>query len=158
MRILSRTASFQHNMKWAQNFLCVAIPDSPVSKNNKHTDCTGRSHDLLYRKNKILVWWSYNYLLPKISCAHNWQFKMLEAFLPQPVMFLLIYIYIYIYMCVCVCVCVCVCDHNNNNIIIIIYSFRVFHISVNWWFFTGVWVTASLMYSRFDMIGSYGVV
>ena len=32
-------------------------------------------------------------------------------------------------------------------IIIIIYSFRVFHISVNWWFFTGVWVTASLLKS-----------
>ena len=29
-------------------------------------------------------------------------------------------------------------------IIIIIYSFRVFHVSVNWWLFTGVWVTASL--------------
>ena len=29
-------------------------------------------------------------------------------------------------------------------IIIIIYSFRVFHISVSWWFFTGVWVTVSL--------------
>ena len=29
-------------------------------------------------------------------------------------------------------------------IIIIIYSFRVLHISVNWWFYTGVWVTASL--------------
>ena len=28
--------------------------------------------------------------------------------------------------------------------IIIIYSFRVFHISISWWFFTGVWVTASL--------------
>ena len=28
-------------------------------------------------------------------------------------------------------------------IIIIIYSFRVFHISVRWWIFTGVWVTAS---------------
>ena len=32
-------------------------------------------------------------------------------------------------------------------IIIIIYSFRVFHISVSWWFFTGVWVTASLLKS-----------
>ena len=32
-------------------------------------------------------------------------------------------------------------------IIIIIYSFRVFHISVSWWFFTGVWVTASLFKS-----------
>ena len=31
--------------------------------------------------------------------------------------------------------------------IIIIYSFRVFHISVSWWFFTGVWVTASLLKS-----------
>ena len=29
-------------------------------------------------------------------------------------------------------------------IIIIIYSSRVFHISIGWWFFTGVWVTASL--------------
>ena len=29
-------------------------------------------------------------------------------------------------------------------IIIIIYSFRAFHISVNWWFFTWVWLTASL--------------
>ena len=32
-------------------------------------------------------------------------------------------------------------------IIIIIYSFRVFHISVSWWFLTGVWVTASLLKS-----------
>ena len=32
-------------------------------------------------------------------------------------------------------------------IIIIIYSSRVFHISVSWWFFTGVWVTASLLKS-----------
>ena len=32
-------------------------------------------------------------------------------------------------------------------IIIIIYSFRVFHISVGRWFFTGVWVTASLLKS-----------
>ena len=30
-------------------------------------------------------------------------------------------------------------------IIIIIYSFRVSHISVSWWFFTGVWETASLL-------------
>ena len=28
-------------------------------------------------------------------------------------------------------------------IMIIIYSSRVFHISISWWFFTGVWVTAS---------------
>lgn len=26
-------ASFQHNMKWAQNALCVAITDSPILKN-----------------------------------------------------------------------------------------------------------------------------
>ena len=32
-------------------------------------------------------------------------------------------------------------------IIIIIYSFRVFHISWRWWFFTGVLVTASLLKS-----------
>ena len=32
-------------------------------------------------------------------------------------------------------------------IIIIIYSSRVFHISISWWFFTGVWVTASLLKS-----------
>ena len=32
-------------------------------------------------------------------------------------------------------------------IIIIIYSFRVFHISVSWWSFTGVWVKASLLQS-----------
>ena len=31
--------------------------------------------------------------------------------------------------------------------IIVIYSFRVFHISTSWWFFTGVWVTASLLKS-----------
>ena len=35
-------------------------------------------------------------------------------------------------------------------IIIIIYSFKVFHISVNWWFYTGVWVTASLQDSSQD--------
>ena len=27
------------------------------------------------------------------------------------------------------------------------YSFRVFHISVSWWFFSGVWVTANLLMS-----------
>ena len=32
-------------------------------------------------------------------------------------------------------------------IIIIIYSFRVFHINVSWWFFTGFWVIASLLKS-----------
>ena len=32
---------------------------------------------------------------------------------------------------------------TKSQIIIIIYSFRVFHISVSWWFFTGVWVTTS---------------
>ena len=32
-------------------------------------------------------------------------------------------------------------------IIIIIYSFRVFHISVSWWLFTEVWVTAILLKS-----------
>ena len=32
-------------------------------------------------------------------------------------------------------------------IIIIIYCLRVFHISISWWFFTGVWVTASLLKS-----------
>ena len=49
-------------------------------------------------------------------------------------------------------------------IIIIIYSFRVFHISISWWFFTGVWVTASLLKSpglvsgfwQFSAILSFG--
>ena len=31
------------------------------------------------------------------------------------------------------------------TIVIIIYSFRIFHISVCWWFFTGVWAAASLL-------------
>ena len=31
--------------------------------------------------------------------------------------------------------------------IITIYSLRVFHFSVSWWSFTGVWVTASLLKS-----------
>ena len=30
---------------------------------------------------------------------------------------------------------------------IIIYCFRFFHISIGWWFFTGVWVTTSLLKS-----------
>ena len=34
-------------------------------------------------------------------------------------------------------------DNFANSIII--YSSRVFHISIGWWFFTGVWVTASLL-------------
>ena len=38
-------------------------------------------------------------------------------------------------------------------IIIIIYSFRVFHISVNWWFYTGVWLTASLLKSPGLVLG-----
>ena len=36
---------------------------------------------------------------------------------------------------------------NFANSIIIIYFSRVFHISISWWFFTGVWVTASLLKS-----------
>ena len=32
-------------------------------------------------------------------------------------------------------------------LIIIIYSLRVFHISVSWWSFTGVWVKANLLQS-----------
>ena len=44
-------------------------------------------------------------------------------------------------------------DHLPNPVLsslthfIIIYSFRFFHISVSWWSFTGVWVTASLIKS-----------
>ena len=38
-------------------------------------------------------------------------------------------------------------------IIIIIYSFRVFHISISWWFFTGVWVTASHLKSPGLVLG-----
>ena len=36
---------------------------------------------------------------------------------------------------------------SDEIIIIIIYSFRVFHISVSWWFFTEVGETASLLKS-----------
>ena len=42
---------------------------------------------------------------------------------------------------------ICLLSRPIIIIIIIIYSFRVFHISVSWWFFTGVWVTASLLKS-----------
>ena len=35
----------------------------------------------------------------------------------------------------------------KNSQMIIVYSFRVFHTSVSWWFLTGVWVTASLLKS-----------
>ena len=42
-----------------------------------------------------------------------------------------------------------------KSIIIIIYYFRVFHISVSWWFFTGVWVTASLLKSPGLVSGSW---
>ena len=34
---------------------------------------------------------------------------------------------------------------HSFSFIIIIYSLRVFHISVTWWPFTGVWVTTSLI-------------
>ena len=36
---------------------------------------------------------------------------------------------------------------RDKCIIIIMYSWRVFHISVSWWSFTWVWVTASLLKS-----------
>ena len=36
---------------------------------------------------------------------------------------------------------------SQHIIIIIIYSFRVFHISVSWWFFSWAWVIASLLKS-----------
>ena len=44
-------------------------------------------------------------------------------------------------------------SYNCFVIIIIIYSFRVFHISVSWWFFTGVWVTARLLKSPWLVSG-----
>ena len=48
----------------------------------------------------------------------------------------------------CIFLCVALSDSTCIIIItIIIYSFRVFHISVSWWFFTGVWVTSSLLKS-----------
>ena len=34
-----------------------------------------------------------------------------------------------------------------SSLAVNIYSFRVFHISISWWLFTGVWVTASLLKS-----------
>ena len=36
---------------------------------------------------------------------------------------------------------------HSFNFIIIFYSFSIFHISLSWWFFTGVWVTTSLLKS-----------
>ena len=44
-------------------------------------------------------------------------------------------------------------------IIIIIYSFRVFHISVSWRYFTGVWVTAILLKSPgfFSVFWSFSI-
>ena len=41
-----------------------------------------------------------------------------------------------------------------------IYSFRVFHISISWWFFTGVWVTASLLKSPglFSVYGQFSIM
>ena len=39
------------------------------------------------------------------------------------------------------------CAYNVCLFIFIIYSLRVFHLSVRWWSFTGVWVTASLLKS-----------
>ena len=36
---------------------------------------------------------------------------------------------------------------HNLHLLFIIYSLRVFHISISWWSFTGVWVTASILKS-----------
>ena len=44
---------------------------------------------------------------------------------------------------------------NVINNIIIILPIRVFHISISWWFFTGVWVTASLLKSPGLVSGSW---
>ena len=38
--------------------------------------------------------------------------------------------------------------YNYNNYYYYSYFLRVFHISVSWWSFMGVWVTASLLVSR----------
>ena len=40
-----------------------------------------------------------------------------------------------------------ICKFQKSVIIIIIISIGVFHISVSWWSFTGVWVTARLLKS-----------
>ena len=58
------------------------------------------------------------------SALTNWYY--LDPHLPQPFQF---FGNVQVFVCL---------------FTIIIYSFRVFHISVSWWFFTGVWVTASL--------------
>ena len=36
---------------------------------------------------------------------------------------------------------------SRSLLLLLLYSFRAFHISVNWWFYTRVWVRASLLKS-----------
>ena len=38
-------------------------------------------------------------------------------------------------------------DKKRDDLFMTTYSLRVFHISVSWWFYNGVWVTASLLKS-----------
>ena len=63
------------------------------------------------------------------------------------------YIYTYTHKCLClVLTYICFVDFrifpSTINIVVIInYSLSVFHISLSWWSFTGVWVTASLLKS-----------
>ena len=69
------------------------------------------------------------------------------------VQFLLLYVvshFSLLVLCIFLCQILFLCHDNIIIIIIIIiiiHTFRVFHISVSWWFFTGVWVTTSLLKS-----------
>ena len=65
-------------------------------------------------------------------------FQLFQSYLASssPSCHILYYHYYYYYCCCC-------CYYHYYY-----YYFRVFHISVSWWFFTWVWVTASLLKSQ----------
>ena len=73
---LSRTSSFQHNIKWAQKVLCEAITDSLVLKkpnSTVNTWCTLFQamivNNCIWKNGKTLAGCIYHYLLPKFTCT-----------------------------------------------------------------------------------------
>ena len=49
------------------------------------------------------------------------------------------------------------CHSFLSCLLLLFYSLWVFHLSVSWWSFTGVWVTASLLRSPAVKLGSHQV-
>ena len=110
---LSCIASFQCNVKWVWNN--HQFTNLKKSFNNKRTVHTYPSYDCIWKRNgKTVSWWSYHYLLPKLTCTTQVGANSFA-------------------LCVCVSVCVSMhkCINSNKTVINPLFTDSHFTMSVD---------------------------